>query len=152
VYQVYSGIYAGSLITSSHGNQVESHIMPLLQALWRGSLLFNQRSPLPYFQVIEWFEGLRVCGVLLLFQIWILSIDPLNDWSSYFWWHKSIQCIKYTLVYVLDPHHLFSWKSSRATSCHYFKRFDVKPSWQSPFTILSDSGLEGSGYVESCYY
>jgi hypothetical protein len=61
--------------------------------------LFSQRSPLLYFQVIV--EGSE-CGVLLLFQIWIFFEFDINDWSSLFWWHKSIQCIKYTLAYMLD--------------------------------------------------
>jgi hypothetical protein len=98
--------------------------------------------------------GAQVCGVLLLFQIWFcLDFDPLNDWSSYFWWHKSIQCIKYTLAYVLDlsspllgnqvePHHATT--SSALTWSLLFRQ-------QSPFTILCIEWFEGSEYVESCF-
>jgi hypothetical protein len=86
-------LYAGSLSPSSQ-NQVE---LTSCHYFKRFDVLFNQQS-----YILLSCRGWRAQGmwVLLLFQIWIFVIfDPLNDWSSIFWWHKSIQCIKYTLVH-----------------------------------------------------
>jgi hypothetical protein len=79
VYQVYSGIYAGSLITSSHGNQVEPHHATTSSALtWKPPYLTSSLL-LPYFQVIEWFGGAQgMWSPVIISNLDFIIFDPLN--------------------------------------------------------------------------